>query len=75
MKKRGRGQETSLLESREPHLPRLSSLRFKGDQLFFALTVAASSTVLIIMALLIIKIYDGAAPVFDRFGFGFLTSV
>jgi phosphate transport system permease protein len=58
-----------------PRLLRLSSLSFKGDRLFLALTVAAASTVIVIMALLVIKIYEGAAPVFNRFGFGFLTGV
>ncbi len=57
-----------------PHLHHLKR-SFNGDHLFLAIIVAAASSVLIIMALLVIKIYDGAAPIFDRFGLSFLTSL
>jgi len=75
MGKRGGGQKANLSKISELHPLRLPSLRFKGDGFFLALTVAASSAVIVIMALLVIKIYEGAAPVFNRFGFSFLTSV
>ncbi|MEM2883950.1 MAG: phosphate ABC transporter permease subunit PstC [Nitrososphaerales archaeon] len=47
----------------------------KGDNLFIVVTAAASSSIIIIMALMIFKIYDGAAPVFERFGVNFLTGL
>jgi len=58
-----------------PNLLRKPKLIPKGDTIFLGLTVAAALSVVIIMALLITKIYEGAAPVFSRFGFKFLTGL
>ena len=75
MKKGEKEGHTNLTDVGAPNLLRNPSLSPKSDTLFLALTIAAATSIILIMALLIIKIYEGAAPVFNRFGFGFLTSL
>jgi phosphate transport system permease protein len=72
MEKGGGADHSRIVASRLLHHP---SLSFKGDALFLALTVAAASTIIVLMALLVIKVYEGATPVFNRFGLSFLTGV
>jgi len=75
MEKGDKEGHTNLSEVGATRLLHLPSINLKGDTLFLALTIAAATSIIVIMALLIIKIYEGAAPVFNRFGFSFLTSL
>lgn len=75
MKKGSEAQQENILKDRAHLLRPPLNLSLKGDRLFLALLVAAASSIIIIMVLLITKIYEGAAPAFNRFGLGFLTGL
>ena len=45
-----------------------------GDKIMFGLTLAAALAVVAIMALIVIKVLQGAHPAFNKFGFSFIWS-